>query len=53
VFEVPRMLMLSLSEVDEDQFIGDVALFGYQGHAARVRGILGSVKLEYHGERRG
>ena len=40
VLEVPRMFMLSLSEVDEDQFVGDVALFGYHRHAARVRGIL-------------
>jgi hypothetical protein len=46
VHEVRRLLLFALLEVDGDEFIGDVALFGDQGHDARVSGRGGSVKLE-------
>jgi hypothetical protein len=36
MLEVRRLLMLAALDVDSDQFIRDVALFGYQGHAARA-----------------
>jgi hypothetical protein len=49
VLEVRRLLLFARSEVDEDEFIGDVALFGYQGYDARVCRRGGSVKLECHG----
>jgi len=48
VNEVRRLLVLGLLEVDGDDFIGDVALFGYQGHAACASGEWDSVKLECH-----
>ena len=46
VREMRRPLMFARLEADEDEFIGDVALFGYQGHDARVSGRGDSVKLE-------
>ena len=49
VREVRRLLLFARLEVDRDEFIGDVALFGYQGHDTRARGRGGSVKLECHG----
>jgi hypothetical protein len=51
--EVPRLLLLALQEVDNVEFVGEVALFGYQGHAARASRQRESVKLECHGKRRG
>ena len=33
VLEVCRLLVFARLEADEDEFIGDVALFGYHGHA--------------------
>jgi hypothetical protein len=36
VLEVRRLLVLAATDVDGDEFIRDVALFGYQGHAARA-----------------
>ena len=49
VLEVRRLFLFARSEVDGDEFIGDVALFGYQGYDARVCGRGGSMKLECHG----
>ena len=46
VREVGGLLMITPLEVDADEFIGDVALFGYYGHGARASGHRGSVKLE-------
>jgi len=48
VSEVRWLLVLGLLEVDGDDFVGDVALFGYQGHAACASGEWDSVKLECH-----
>ena len=49
MLEVCRLLLFARSKVDGDEFIGEVALFGYQGHDARVCGRGGSMKLESHG----
>jgi hypothetical protein len=46
VREVSWLLVLGLLEVDGHDFIGDVALFGYQGHAARASGEWHSMKLD-------
>ena len=43
------LFMLARLEVDSNEFILDVALFGYQGHAACAGGHRGSVKFECHG----
>jgi len=48
VFEVSGLLVLAYREVDRNELIGDVALFGYEGHAARARGSWMSVKFECH-----
>ena len=45
---VRLLLVLSSREVDGDEFIGNVALFGYLGHATRASGYVGTVKLECH-----
>jgi hypothetical protein len=47
---VRLLLVLSSKEVDGDEFIGNVALFGYLGHAARTSGYVRPVKLECHDE---
>jgi len=46
VREVRRLLLFARLEVDGDEFIGDVAFFGYQSHDARVSGRGCSIKLE-------
>ena len=46
VREVGGLLVIALLEVDADEFIGDVALFGNYGHDACVSGKWRSVKLE-------
>jgi hypothetical protein len=38
VLEVRRLLILPSPDVDGNEFIWDVALFSYQGHAARASG---------------
>ena len=50
VRDVVRLLLLSLHEVDDGEFVGYVALLGYQGHAPRTSGHRESVKLECHAE---
>jgi len=50
VRNVRLLLMLSRREVDGDEFIGNVALFGYLGHAPRASGYVIPVKLECHDE---
>jgi hypothetical protein len=44
----PRVL--PALNVDVDELVGDVALFGYDGHAARASGDEESVNLDDHGE---
>jgi hypothetical protein len=53
VRNVHLLLVLSTREVDGDEFIGNVALFGYLGHAARASGYVKPVKLECHDKCRG
>ena len=55
MLEVSGLLMVTLLEVNGDEFIRYVAFFGYHGHETRVSGRRrwGSVKLECHYERRG
>lgn len=53
VRDVRGVLLLGLCKVDNVEFVGDVALFGYQGHAACASGQRKSVKLQCHCERRG
>ena len=50
VRDVRLLLMLSGREVDRNVFIGNVALFGYLGYAARGSGYVMSVKLECRDE---
>jgi hypothetical protein len=50
VRDVRLLLMLSGTEVDGNEFIGNVALVGYLGYAARGSGYVISVKLECHDE---
>ena len=38
VREVARLLLLGLHDIDDVESVGDVALLGYQGHAARASG---------------
>ena len=49
VLEVHRLLLLAALDVDGDEFIRDVALFGYQCHAAHAGDLWVSVECEYHG----
>ena len=51
--DVRLVLLLSDAEVDGDEFVGNVALFGYLSHAARGCRYVKSVKLEWHDERGG
>jgi len=46
VREVRGLLVLGRGEVDGDDFVGDVALFGYHRHAARAGGHRETVELE-------
>jgi len=50
VRDVRLLLMLSSREVDGDEFIGNVALSGYLGDAARASGYVIPMKLECHDE---
>jgi len=54
VREVRKLLVVGRREVDGDEFVGDVALFGYHRHAARAGGHRETVELEcgHVGERR-
>jgi hypothetical protein len=38
VLEVRRLLVLAFHKVDGNELVRDVALLGYQGHAARAGG---------------
>ena len=49
VLEVRWLLVLGRLHVDGNDLIRDVALFGYQGHAARAGRQRRSVKFECHG----
>ena len=46
VLDVWLLLMLARLEVDSNELILDVALFGYQGYAARAGGYRHSVKFK-------
>jgi hypothetical protein len=46
VSEVPQLLVLGRLEVDRDNFVGDAALLGDHGHAARASGEWDSVELD-------
>jgi hypothetical protein len=41
---------LTARKVDGDELVGDVALFGYDCHAARASGDVVSVNFDDHGE---
>jgi hypothetical protein len=54
VRDVRLLLVRSGGEVDGDEFVGDVALFGDLGHAPRASGHVVSVELERcHDDERG
>jgi hypothetical protein len=38
VLEVRRLLVLAFHKVDGNELVRDIALLGYQGHAARAGG---------------
>jgi len=50
VLEVGRLLVLSRREVDGNELVGNVALFGYEGHTTRANRPWISMKFECHGE---
>ena len=50
VCKVRLLLVFARLEVDENEFIRDVAFFGYHGYATRASGLWGSVELERHSE---
>jgi hypothetical protein len=50
VLEMRGLLVLGRPEVDENELVREVALFGYHGHFARAGGQWCSVKFEWcHG----
>ena len=53
VRNVRLLLVLSGREVDGDEFIGNVALFGYLSYASRASGYVRPMKLESHDENGG
>jgi hypothetical protein len=48
VLDVGWLSVLTARKVDGDELVGDVALFGYDGHAARASGDVVSVNLDDH-----
>ena len=53
VGEMRRLLVFARFEADKDEAIGDVALFGYHGHATCQSGLWTSVVLERYSTYRG